>query len=179
MSRLLTVIVIVFWCCAAVFGQAAGSRKATLPDMLLARAQLCGDTWNNKDVDRMRRLHADDVSIQLYGIGEEFGTVETLLDDIARTKFWNLSWSIKIEDSRVRLLGKDAALVTFHLVGQETNSDGGSRRYSGAHSLIFQRQKNVWKVVHVHSSHGPMPGSASTTSTAPSWPGTASISQGS
>lgn len=163
MSRLLTVIVLVFLFCATLLGQAPGSRKATLSDVLVARAQEWVDTWNNKDVGGMRRLHADDVAGQLYGIGEEFGTVDKLLDDIARENFWNLSWSIKIVDPRVRVLGTDAALVAFRLVGQETNSDGGSRPYSAAYSLIFQRQKNIWKVIHVHSSHGPVPGSGSRT----------------
>ena len=161
MSRLPKVITVVLISSAAAFGQASATKKATLPDILIARAQEWVDTWNNKDVKRMRALHAADVADQLYGIGEEFGTVDKLLDGIARENYWNLSWSIKIVEPRVRLLGPDAALVAFRLIGDETNSDGRSRRYSGAYSLIFQREKKVWKVIHVHSSHGPVPGTPS------------------
>jgi hypothetical protein len=118
------------------------------------------DTWNKKDVRRMRRLHADDVSRQLYGIGEEFVTVETLLGDIERENFWGLSYAIKVVDPKVRVLGSGAALVTFKLIGQEISREGGSKRYSGAYSLIFERQKSSWKITHVHSSHGAVPGSA-------------------
>ena len=162
MSGLLRVITVVLISSAAAIGQAAVSKKATLSDTLIARAQEWVDTWNNKDVKRMRGLHAADVTGQLYGIGEEFTTMDKLLDGIAKENFWNLSWSIKIVEPRVRILGPDVALVAFRLIGDETNnSTGGSRRYSGAYSLIFQRERKVWKVVHVHSSHGPVPGSPS------------------
>jgi ketosteroid isomerase-like protein len=161
MSRLLKVITVVLISSAAALGQASVSKKATLSDILIARAQEWVDTWNKKDVRRMRGLHAADVTGQLYGIVEEFTTIDKLLDDIARENFWKLSWSIKIVEPRVRILGPDAALVAFRLIGDETNSTGGSRRYSAAYSLIFQRERKVWRVVHVHSSHGPVPGSPS------------------
>jgi ketosteroid isomerase-like protein len=161
MPRLLKVITVLLVASAAGSGQASVSGKAALTDTLITRSQEWVDTWNKKDVKRMRALHAEDVADQLYGIGEEFGTVEHLLDDIARENFWNLSWSIKIVDPRVRVLGPNSALVAFRLIGDETNSKGGSRRYSAAYSLIFQREKRVWKVAHVHSSHGAVPGSTS------------------
>jgi ketosteroid isomerase-like protein len=159
MSRLLNVITVVLIGSAAAFGQTSVSKKATLSDTLIARAQEWVDTWNNKDVRRMRALHAADVSGQLYGIGEEFTTIDKLLDDITRENFWKLSWSLKIVEPRVRILGPDAALVAMRLIGDETNSTGGSKPYSAAYSLTFQRERKVWKIVHVHSSHGPVPGS--------------------
>ena len=159
MFRLLTAAAVLIFFSTALHAQGSRSNNAKLSEALIARAQEWVDTWNKNDVAGMRRLHADDVSGQLYGIGEGFIPVDKLLDDIAKENFWGLSWSIKIENPRVRSLGPDTALVAFNLVGQETNSEGGSRRYSGAYSLIFQRQKNVWKVIHVHSSHGAVPGS--------------------
>jgi hypothetical protein len=106
----------------------------------------------------MRRLHADDISIQLYAIGEEFVTMEKLLKEIREENFWKLSWSIKIVQPQVRMLGADAALVAFRLVGKETHSNGSSRPYSAAFSLVFQRYRDDWKIVHVHDSSGPVPG---------------------
>lgn len=157
MSRLLFGFAILVLFCPGFVGQSSGSKTKSVQATLIARAQEWVDTWNDKDVKRMRQLHAADISSQLYAIDGEFVTMKGLLDELAKEKFWNLSWSIKIADPRVRLLGSDSALVTFRLVGKETNSKGISRPYSAAFSMIFQRQKNVWKVVHVHDSSANQP----------------------
>jgi Calcium/calmodulin dependent protein kinase II association domain len=57
------------------------------------------------------------------------------------------------------MFGADAALVAFRLVGSETPKDGTTRPYSAAISLIFQRIRGAWLIVHVHDSSGPAPGS--------------------
>ena len=158
MSRLLSVATLLFFSSTVLVGQTPRSSTASTSDTLVARAQEWVDTWNNKDVERMRRLHADDASIQLYGRGDRFGTIERTLKEIREENFWNLSWSVKIEEPRVRILGADAALVAFRLVGKETHSDGSSRPYSSAYSLVFQRYRDEWKIVHIHSSSGPVPG---------------------
>jgi hypothetical protein len=52
--------------------------------------------------------------------------------------------SLKPLDLRVEELSKDVALVTFHLV------DGGlvNRR-----TLVFKRELNGWKIVHIQASN--------------------------
>jgi len=159
MPRLRSVVAFLLFCPAVLVAQTSVSKAAAVSDMLVARAQEWVNTWNNKDVERMRRLHADDVSGQLYGIGDGFGTIEGLLKEAHEKNFWNLSWSIKIVEPRVRILGADAALVAFRLVGSETPKDGTARPYSAAFSLIFQRVRAKWLIVHVHDSSGPPPGS--------------------
>jgi len=158
MSRLLCVLIFLFFCSATLVGQTRGSSTAPVSDTLIARAHEWVDTWNYKDVERMRQLHADDVSIQRYGIGDEFITIEKLLKEIREQNFWKLSWSIKIVQPHVRMLGADAALVAFRLQGKETHSDGRSRIYSAAYSLVFQRYRSEWKIVHVHSGSNPIAG---------------------
>lgn len=157
--RILILILSVFFISTAMLGQTAGKR-ASVSEVLLARSNAWVETWNKKDVRRMRQLHAADLANQLYGIGEELIPMNVLFDDIEKENFWGASWAIKIENPRVRMLGTDSALVAFNLRGSETDGRGGSKRYSGAYTLTFQRQKNDWKIVHVHSSHGPVPGSA-------------------
>lgn len=158
MIRNLILIVVVSLFPAALIGQTAG-KKASVSDVLLARSNEWVETWNKKDVRRMRQLHAADLAGQLYGIGEELVPMNVLFDDMEKENFWGASWAIKIENPRIRMLGTDSALVAFNLRGTETDSRGGSKRYSGAYTLTFHRQKNDWKIVHVHSSHGPVPGS--------------------
>ena len=159
MPRLLSVVAFLLFCPVALVAQTSGSKTARVSNTLVARAQEWVDTWINKDVKRMRRLHADDVSSQLYGIGDDFDTMERLLNELREGNFWNVSWSIKIVEPRVRILGADAALVAFRLVGSETPKDGTTRPYSAAISLIFQRVRGEWLIVHVHDSSGPAPGS--------------------
>jgi ketosteroid isomerase-like protein len=158
MYRLLCSSFILVLTTSALFAQRKSPVAASpLSDRLIAQSQEWVNTWNDRDVDKLRSLHAKDISAQLYGIGEELYPVDKLLDDIKRENWWGLSWSITIKDPKVRMLGSDTALVAFRLVGTETNGAGASRVYSGAYSLLFERQKNEWKVVHVHSSHGQAP----------------------
>jgi uncharacterized protein (TIGR02246 family) len=158
MSRLLSVLTILFFSSAVLVGQAPRPTTTAVSVTLIGRAQEWVDTWNNKDVERMGRLHADDASSHLYGRGDRFGTIEGTLKEIRRENFWNLSWSVKMVEPRVRILGPDAALVAVRLVGNEINSDGITRPYSSAYTLVFERQRNQWKIVHIHSSSGRAPG---------------------
>ena len=100
----------------------------------------------------MRRLHASDLVDQRYVIGNGFTTMAWLLKELRDTNFWNVNWSIRMEDAKVRMLGGDAGLVSFRLTGNETPSSGAMRPFSEAFSLIFQRVGGEWLIVHVHDS---------------------------
>lgn len=54
MSRLLFALSVLFFSPKALVGQAASSTTASISDTLLTRAQEWVDTWNDKDVKRMR-----------------------------------------------------------------------------------------------------------------------------
>ena len=133
-------------------GQGVQSSQSPITDTLLVRTQRWVDAWNEKDVGSMRRLHAADVGDQRYAIGNSFTTMEWLLKELRETNFWSVTWSIKIVDAKVRMLGADAGLVSFRLVGNETPSGGATRPFSEAFSLIFQRVGVEWLIVHVHDS---------------------------
>jgi hypothetical protein len=100
----------------------------------------------------MRRLHAADVGDQRYVIGNGFVTMEWLLKELDETKFWNVTYSLEMSDANVRMVGGDAGVVSFRLIGSETPRDGTARPFSEAFSLIFQRVRGEWVVVHVHDS---------------------------
>ena len=142
-------------------GAAQGVESSQLPiaDTLLVRTQQWVDAWNEKDVGGMRRLHAADVGDQRYVIGNGFTTMEWLLKELGETNFWNVTWSMKMVDAKVRILGANAGLVSFRLTGNETPGGGATRPYSEAFSLIFQRVGGEWLIVHVHDSMRLDPGS--------------------
>lgn len=122
----------------------------TLTEKLLALAQEWVDTWNQKDVERMAQLHGD-VADTLYGFGDTFDSVETLLQGIRETNFWNVSWKLALVEPRVRILGPDAGLVSFRLVGEESGA-GRTKPFSEAFTLVYQNLDGEWKIVHVQDS---------------------------
>lgn len=153
MSRLLLFAMSVLFISPTVgLAQVAETRATSSADTLLALSHEWVDTWNTKDVERMRRLHADDVADQRYGIGNGFSSMEWLLGELREKNFWNVSWSIQIVEPKVRILGSDAGLVSFRLIGTETPGGAATRPFSEAFSLIFQRIGGKWLIVHVHDS---------------------------
>ena len=119
-------------------------------DTLLARSQEWVDTWNQRDIERMAGMHGD-VSRTVYVIGETSSTVDWLLREIREKNFWDLSWKIRMVEPHVRVLGADAGLVSFRLVGEETGTRG-TRPFSAAFTLVYQKLDGDWKIVHVQDS---------------------------
>jgi ketosteroid isomerase-like protein len=123
---------------------------APVTETLLALSQEWVDTWNQKDVERMAEMHGD-VTRTVYVIGETSSTVEWLLREIREKKFWNLSWKIRLVEPHVRMLGADAGLGSFRLVGEEAGPRG-TKPFSAAFTLVYQKLDGDWKIVHVQDS---------------------------
>lgn len=123
---------------------------AAVTETLLALSHQWVDTWNQKDVERMAAMHGD-VTRTAYVIGETFSTVEWLLQEIREKKFWDLSWKIHMVEPHVRVLGADAGLVSFRLVGDEASARG-TKPFSAAFTLVYQKLDGEWKIVHVQDS---------------------------
>ena len=130
--------------------QAAGLPSVEVAETLLALTRQWVDTWNQRDVERMARMHGD-AAHTVYVIGDTFSTVEWLLQEIREKKFWDLTWNLTLVEPHVRILGPDAGLVSFRLVGEESGA-GGTRPFSAAFSLVYQKLDEGWKIVHVQDS---------------------------
>jgi hypothetical protein len=130
--------------------QHSGTPMAAINETLLVLTQEWVDTWNQKDVERMAKMHGD-VTRTVYVIGDTSSTVEWLLREIREKDYWNLSWKIRMVEPRVRILGTDAGLVSFRLVGEEVGALG-SKPFSAAFTLVYQKLGGEWKIVHVQDS---------------------------
>lgn len=119
-------------------------------DTLLALSQQWVDTWNQRDIEGMAEMHGD-VTRTFYLIGETSTPVQWLLREIREKNFWDLSWKIRMVDPHVRLLGADAGLVSFRLVGDEVSARG-TKPFNAAFTLIYQKLDGEWKIVHVQDS---------------------------
>jgi hypothetical protein len=58
---------------------------------------------------------------------------------------------LDIKDKRITMLGRDGAVVTC-LWTQSQTVKGVPETGSGRMTLVFQREGNTWKVVHLHTS---------------------------
>ena len=130
--------------------QSSNVPSVDVAETLLALSQEWIDTWNQRDVERMAQMHGD-AAHTVYLIGDTFSTVEWLLQEIREKKFWDLSWKLTMVEPHVRILGPDAGLVSFRLVGEEVGA-GGTRPFSAAFSLVYQKLDEGWKIVHVQDS---------------------------
>ncbi|HEX2723919.1 MAG TPA: DUF3804 family protein [Gemmatimonadaceae bacterium] len=54
-------------------------------------------------------------------------------------------------EPRARVLGPDAGLVSFRLIGEEINASG-KKPFLAAFTLVFQKLDGVWKIVHIQDS---------------------------
>lgn len=124
------------------------TNAAEVTSELLGLTQEWVKTWNEKDVDRMQQLHSDDF---LYGVFGSFGDGRVLLNALRRENFWNLTYTLRMVEPRVRILSSDTALVLFQLVGQSTGPKG-TKPYGSLFTLVYQRRGGEWKIIHVHDS---------------------------
>jgi hypothetical protein len=130
--------------------QSASATTRAVTDTLLALSQEWTDTWNQKNVERMTQLHGD-IRNTLYGVGDNFTTVEWLLTELRQKNFWNVSWKVAMVEPRARVLGSDAGLVSFRLIGEEISASG-KKPFVAAFTLVFQKLDGVWKIVHIQDS---------------------------
>src|SRR5689334_11788509 len=70
---------------------------ADVAETLLALSREWVDTWNQRDVERMARMHGD-AAHTVYVIGDTFSTVEWLLHELREKRFWNLSWKLTMAE---------------------------------------------------------------------------------
>ena len=124
--------------------------KGTAEDAakLLSLTEQWVRTWNEKDVDRMHQLQADDL---LYGVFGSFTEGPVLLEQLRSNNFWGVTYTLKTVDPKVRMLSPDTALVLFKLVGTSVGPKG-SQPYRSLFTLVYQRRGGEWKIIHVHDS---------------------------
>jgi ketosteroid isomerase-like protein len=105
--------------------------------------------FNALDFERFRRYLSADVSLfaprpDSPDLIEGADAVETHFAAVFRAEA-PAGPGIRADNVRVRRLDEHAALVTF-----EFARPGGS---TGRRSIVFRRERDGWKVVHLHASN--------------------------
>jgi len=107
--------------------------------------------FNNLDWERFRHSFSDDATVffpfqnvprRASGRDEIEGAFKPFFDEMRKRKPNPPYLNIDPKDVQTQMLGK-VAIVTFHLAGNDS---------LGRRTVVFQKQKGKWLIVHLHAS---------------------------
>jgi ketosteroid isomerase-like protein len=137
-------------------GSARNERADAPTDLALKEVQSAAEAFikafNNLDWEQFRNCFADDATVffpsatmaaaRANGRTEIEAIFKTLFDAARKRKDSPPYLNIEPKDTRIKVLG-NAAVVTFHLGGKDS---------LGRRTIIFEKQKGRWLIVHIHAS---------------------------
>ncbi|MGI8836148.1 MAG: YybH family protein [Pyrinomonadaceae bacterium] len=107
--------------------------------------------FNNLEWGKFRNSFSDDVTVffpfnqdprRANGRAEVETSFKSGFDELRKRKPNPPYLNIQPKDVQIQML-KDTAILTFHLPGEDT---------FGRRTLVFQKQKGKWLIVHLHAS---------------------------
>lgn len=107
--------------------------------------------WNRGDIPAFMKTYANSPATTYAGASGVTKGYATVLERY-RKRYPNRDamGTLRFTDIEVRLLGKDHALATGKFNLERTQAGGGPA--SGWFSLVLQRSKGSWLVIHDHTS---------------------------
>ena len=151
LAFLVIFLVLVMTIAAFAIGQPQSEKPAVEIQEVQKAAEKFVNAFNNLEWDRFQSCWAVDATIfqpfadsprRISGREEIIAWFKNRFEDLKKQKPKPPYLNIQPKDLEVKLLGS-AALVTFHLGGETTQS----RR-----TLVFQKQGGEWLIVHLHAS---------------------------
>ena len=109
------------------------------------------EAFNNLEWEKFRNSFSNDVTVffpfnteprRANGRAEVEASFKSGFDELRKRKSNPPYLNIQPKDVQIQML-KDAAILTFHLLGEDT---------FGRRTLVFQKQKGKWLIVHLHAS---------------------------
>jgi len=114
---------------------------------IISAMNASADEWNRGELDAFTSLYDPAATMMMPGGPVGLDSIKSLY----QTKYFKGSMpkqSLKYTDMKVRMLGKDYALLT----GGFTLYGNNMKERSGRYSLVLVHTKNGWKILHDHSS---------------------------
>ena len=111
------------------------------------------EAFNNLDWERFRHSFSADATVffpfqgvprRVNGKDEIETVFKSFFDDVRKQKPTPPHLNIEPREMKIQML-RDSAVVTFHLL---RDNDSLGRRI-----VIFQKQKGIWLIVHLHASN--------------------------
>jgi uncharacterized protein (TIGR02246 family) len=138
MARWLTAL----YCAPLVFGQTAEIRS-----LLQASAA----AWNRGDLAAFVSVYKDSPETTFIGREVTHGGTEAILERYRRTyPNRDVMGTLSLSEIEVRTLSPEIALASGKYELKRSTSDGGDA--SGRFTLVIQKTRVGWKIIHDHSS---------------------------
>lgn len=128
-------------------------REAALADSILSLTRQYNAAWESLSADRISAFHSDD--FHYYWRGSTDASSRAEYDRLLREEILPSmqKWSAEMHDPYVKVLGPNAAVVSFEFSSGVLNAAGEPDDYgSGALTYVFERRDGKWKIVLIHES---------------------------
>jgi ketosteroid isomerase-like protein len=111
------------------------------------------EAFNNLDWERFRHSFSADATVffpfqdvprRVNGKDEIEAVFKSFFDDVRKRKPTPPHLNIEPKEIKTQILG-DSAVVTFHYLRDDDSL--------GRRTVIFQKQKGIWLIVHLHASN--------------------------
>ena len=150
----LTLSTILLTCCMALgcvsttSSRLTAEQEAAISDTVLSLTEAYNTAWEGLRADSILQFHGD--GFQYYWFDQR---VSDGFEEVLRTEWLDRieEYSIGMIDPQVKVLGADAAVVSFQFQEREM-ADGAVQESTGALGYIFERQAGTWKIVRIHHS---------------------------
>jgi uncharacterized protein (TIGR02246 family) len=125
------------------------SPSASLADSIETFTQQLAESWVRLDADGYLKWFSDD--FVFYIDGQRVPRDE--FEAVVRAATGSLQEStFEISDSHVEVLGPDAGVISFDLREVMVDTTGATTDLNAAMTLIWQRQRDEWRITIAHES---------------------------
>jgi ketosteroid isomerase-like protein len=132
-------------------------QEAALAETIFAVTERYNAAWEALSAESILAFHPDDLRYYYRGSGgiSSRAVFERILRDEILPSM--RSWSMKVIDPHVKVLGPDAATVSFVFDTEVVDASGQPDDYgSGALTYVFERRDGEWQIILIHES-APVP----------------------
>ncbi len=159
LASVLSLSVVLAGCAGSSDAELTDAERAALADSVRQFANEMVETVDRHDVDGFIGYHLDGPDFAWASRGET-SPLESHRESM-KEYFPGVGKNVHFElgDSRVHVLGRDAAVATSYIHSTNIGEDGEPISGHEVWSIVVHRIDGEWKVVQVHESYPPSTGS--------------------
>jgi len=121
-------------------------QKADIEKTLKSQVAQYLSTFEKIDLDAAIKFWSRDKLIGANGYGQNFTTIETVMDFFARMNKGRKEQKVDIQDVKIRILSPDMAVSQVSCNWKIFAANGNVSNYVTALTEIWVKESNVWKV---------------------------------
>ncbi len=116
------------------------------------------EAWNNKDIDAISEIWANDDDIIIFGAGNRDRVIGWEGPNGVKARYMNAFGSMETVDFKIHdLLIKvtqngTAAVVTYYVENDYTDMEGNKHKIAPRITVVREKRESAWKTIHAYSS---------------------------